>query len=182
MTTYFGKSCSFGLPRLPFVNCRQFMYLVISLLVLRARCGIWLYQFLIIAYLFTSHRLIIPKYDVHTSNSLQDIRQNHLTMKYRSQEPTFILRPNVGPYWLIIPKYDVHTTNSLQDIRQNHWTMKYRSVNLHSFWGQTLGHTDSKSQSTSNSLQDVRQNKWTMKYRSQWPMFIFRSPSGHTDS
>ena len=29
------------------------MYLIISLLVLRAGCGIWLYQFLIIAYLFT---------------------------------------------------------------------------------------------------------------------------------
>ena len=55
MTTYLGKSCSFGLPRVPFVNCRQFMYLVISLLVLRAGCGIWLYQFLIIAYLFTFH-------------------------------------------------------------------------------------------------------------------------------
>ena len=53
MTTYLGKSCSFGLPRVPFVNCRQFMYLVISLLVLGAGCGIWLYQFLIIAYLFT---------------------------------------------------------------------------------------------------------------------------------
>ena len=52
MTTYLGKSCSFGLPRVPFVNCRQFMYLVISLLVLRAGCGIWLYQFLIISYLF----------------------------------------------------------------------------------------------------------------------------------
>ena len=54
MTTYLGKSCSFGLPRVPFVNCGQFMYLVISLLVLRAGCGICLYQFLIIAYLFTS--------------------------------------------------------------------------------------------------------------------------------
>ena len=53
MTTYLGKRCSFGLPRVPFVNCRQFMYLVISLLVLRAGCGISLYQFLIIAYLFT---------------------------------------------------------------------------------------------------------------------------------
>ena len=53
MTTYLGKSCSFGLPRVPFVNCRQFMYLVIFLLVLRAGCWIWLYQFLIIAYLFT---------------------------------------------------------------------------------------------------------------------------------
>ena len=53
MTTYLGKSCSFGLLRVPFVNCRQFMYLVISLLVLRAGCGIWLYQFVIIAYHFT---------------------------------------------------------------------------------------------------------------------------------
>ena len=31
MTTYLEKSCSFGFPRVPFVNCRQFMYLVISL-------------------------------------------------------------------------------------------------------------------------------------------------------
>ena len=31
------------------------MYLVISLLFLRAGCGIWLYQFLIIAHLFTLH-------------------------------------------------------------------------------------------------------------------------------
>ena len=34
------KRCSFGLPRVPFVNCRRFMYLVISLLVYRAGCGI----------------------------------------------------------------------------------------------------------------------------------------------
>ena len=53
MTTCLGKSCPFGLPRVTFVNCCQFNYLVISLLVLRAGCGIWLYQFLIIAYLFT---------------------------------------------------------------------------------------------------------------------------------
>ena len=57
MTTYLGKSCSFGLPQVSFVNCRQFMYLVISLLVLRAGCGIWLYQFLIIAYLFTLQQM-----------------------------------------------------------------------------------------------------------------------------
>ena len=56
MTTYLGKSCSFCLPWVPFINCRQFMYLVISLLVLRAGYGIWLYQFLIIAYLFTLNR------------------------------------------------------------------------------------------------------------------------------
>ena len=30
MTTCLGKSCSFGLPRVPFVNCCQFMYSVFS--------------------------------------------------------------------------------------------------------------------------------------------------------
>ena len=58
MTTYLGKSCSFDLPRVPFVNCGQFMYLVISLLVLRTGCGIWLYQFLVIAYLFILHGMV----------------------------------------------------------------------------------------------------------------------------
>ena len=53
MTTCLGKSCSFGLPRVPFVNCCQFIYLVISFSVLRAGCGIWLYRFQNIAYLFT---------------------------------------------------------------------------------------------------------------------------------
>ena len=66
MTTYLGKSCSFCLPRVPFVNCRQFMYLVISLLVLRAGYGIWLYQFLIIAYLFTFY-LFGPRFDLYQS-------------------------------------------------------------------------------------------------------------------
>ena len=61
MTTYLGKSCSFCLPRVPFVNCRQFMYLVISLLVLRAGYGIWLYQFLIIAFfIFTLDHNELP--------------------------------------------------------------------------------------------------------------------------
>ena len=30
MTTCPGQSCLFGLPRMPFVNCCQFMYLVIT--------------------------------------------------------------------------------------------------------------------------------------------------------
>ena len=70
MTTCLGKSCSFCLPRVPFVNCRQFMYLVISLLVLRTGYGIWLYQFLIIAYLFTfskfyrRHFELVSKFNV----------------------------------------------------------------------------------------------------------------------
>ena len=73
------------------------------------------------------HCLIIWKYNNHASNSLGNIKQNHWTMKYRSHWPTFILRSNVGSYWLIIPNNNVNTSNSLQDIRQNHWTVKYRS-------------------------------------------------------
>ena len=89
-----------------------------------------------------SYWIIIPKYDVHTTNSLQDVSQNHWAIKYRSLWPTIILRSNVGSYWIKIPKYDVHTSNSLQDIRQNHWTVKYKSCwptfilrsNIGSYW------------------------------------------------
>ena len=78
-------------------------------------------------YLFSSQTSIIRQYNGHTSNSLQDMRQNHWTMKYRSQWPAFIFRSNAGSYRLIIRKHDVHISNSVQDIRQNHWTVKYRS-------------------------------------------------------
>ena len=69
MTTCLGKSCSFCLPRVPFVNCRQFMYLVISLLVLRAGYGIWLYQFLIIAYLFSFYLGWVSAFELRPSMS-----------------------------------------------------------------------------------------------------------------
>ena len=74
MTTYLGKSCSFGLPRVLFVNCRQFMYLVISLLVLRAGCWIWLYQFLVIAYLFT----LYTKWSEITDSTCRSVVIRHL--------------------------------------------------------------------------------------------------------
>ena len=83
MTTYLGKSCSFCLPRVPFGNCRQFMYLVISLLVLMAGYRIWLYQFLIIAYLFTllyqtlSHRVIFGRIKCHLSDNIESSSYIH---------------------------------------------------------------------------------------------------------
>ena len=79
MTTCLGKSCSFGLPRVPFVNCCQFMYLVIFLLVLRAGCGIWLYQFLTSAYPFTlDMKEEICSNLKHDINKLVDARNNEL--------------------------------------------------------------------------------------------------------
>ena len=68
--------------------------------------------------------LIIPKDDVHPSNSLQEIGQNHWTMKYRSNRPTFIMRSKVGSHCLIIPKYGVHPSDSLQDIRRKSLDVK----------------------------------------------------------
>ena len=56
--------------------------------------------------------LIITKYNVQTSNNLQNIRQNHWTMKYRSQWPINIFRSNVRSYWLIVPKYNNQLLNS----------------------------------------------------------------------
>ena len=104
----------------------------------------------------------------------QDITQNHWTMKYRSQLPTFIFRSNVVSYWLIIPNNDVHTSNSLQNIRQNHWTMKHGSQWSTLFWGQTNIRSywlkiPKYDVHISNSIQDIRQNHWTVKYRSCWP-------------
>ena len=109
-----------------------------------------------------SHWLIIPRYHVYTSNSLQAIRQSHWTMKYRSQWPTFILKSSIKSYWLIILRYHVYTSNSLQNIRQNHWTMKYRSQ-----WPTFILRSIIKSYwliitryyvNTSKSLKDIRQN------------------------
>ena len=73
MTTCLGKSCSFGLPIVPFVNCCHFMCLVISVLVLKAGCRIWLYQFQIIAYLFTSLLFLV----------LLNLQRKHISMAIR---------------------------------------------------------------------------------------------------
>ena len=71
MTTCLEKSYSFGLPHVLFVNCCQFMYLVISLLVLMAGYGIWLYQFLVIAYLFTFHYINTLKQNLGSTKTYE---------------------------------------------------------------------------------------------------------------
>ena len=117
-------------------------------------------------------------YAVHPSNNLEDIKQNHYTMKYRSCWLIFTLRSKFGSPCLIIWKYDTHASNSLGDIRQTIWTMKYRPhrptfilrSNVMSYWPLIPKYDVHKS----NSLQDIRQNHWAIKYRSQWPIFILR--------
>ena len=102
MTICLGKNCSFGLPRVPFVNCRQLMYLVISLLVLSTGCGIWLCQFLIIAYLFTfqweSLESIRSKIQLtlfyKVVNDLKDIPATKY-WSHRRQEPDLLTQRNI---------------------------------------------------------------------------------------
>ena len=129
MTTYLGKSCSFGLPRVPFVNCGQFMYLVISLLILRAGCGIWLYQFLIIAYLFTfcswtysikpqaCHNISVKKpefflkcpksaRDDHFSKMPDIARDVHYFFFFKKRKPSFCVRQPFFLFALDIAKHD----------------------------------------------------------------------------
>ena len=87
-----GEGCSFCLPRVPFVGCRRFVCLVVSLLVLRAGYGIWLYQFLIIAYLFTYFRLNIWWDVIYVqreqqgakNGALGDTRQNRSPVRFYS--------------------------------------------------------------------------------------------------
>ena len=58
MTTWLGKSSSFGLPRVPFVNRCEFMYLVTSHLFWGQDMGSDCIIFLIIAYLLTWETVI----------------------------------------------------------------------------------------------------------------------------
>ena len=84
------------------------------------------------------------KYDVHPSNNLEGIKQNHYTMKYMSLSCwlIFTMWSKFGSHCIIIWKYDTHASNNLGDIRQNHWTMKYRThrptfilrSNIRSYW------------------------------------------------
>ena len=111
MTTYLGKGCSFCLPRVPFVNCRQFMYLVISLLVLRAGYGIWLYQFLIIAYLFTFQS---------TTVSITQIRRHYIsTNTITNAFPSLVqnISKDIIPYTHLVTTFILYSETQSKDIK-----------------------------------------------------------------
>ena len=90
---------------------------------------------------FRTYWFRIYKYDVYTSNVLQDVRQNYWTMKFRSFWPTFILRSNQV---VLTHNQKVWCLYIKQDIRQNNWTMKYRSclLSLHDLQVNVMRLTD----------------------------------------
>ena len=57
------------------------MYLVIARLVLRAGCGIWLYQFMIIAYLFT---VLVHKDTVNSTIGCRPLSNRLMTVGLRA--------------------------------------------------------------------------------------------------
>ena len=120
-----------------------------------------------------------PKYNVSPSNSLQDMKQNCWTIKYRSLTYIYLVRSMYVSHWSIIP-----TMMFIHQIILKILSKITRPWNI--------GHVDfyllSRSKfgshcliiwkydtHASNSLGDIRQSQWTMKYRSQRPTFILRS-------
>ena len=69
-----------------------------------------------------------PTYDIHPSNTLEDIRQTLFTMKYVT-DPQIQVFYEVSLCTILIhyPKYNI-TTSKSQDIKLNHWTAKNRSL------------------------------------------------------
>ena len=61
-----------------------------------------------------------PKYNTSPSNSIQDIKQNHWTIKYRSLTYIYSMRSISCVTLIHYTNYDVHPSNNLEDIKQNH--------------------------------------------------------------
>ena len=121
-----------------------------------------------------------PKYmyNISPSNSLQDIKQNHWTIKYRSLTYIYLMRSIFVPDWSTLPIMMFIHQIILKILNKITIPWNIGHVDLYLFWGQGLGHTFSLTENTTHIHQivwDIRQNQWTMKYRSQWHTFILKS-------
>ena len=115
-------------------------------------------------------------YDICPSDSLQHIRQNHWTMKYRSL--TYIYSFSSMSHWISITSTTLihQIVFKIEDkitrpCYVGHWP-------THILCGKYLTHMDPIFHydiCPSYSLQDIRQNHWTMKYRSLTYMYSFSS-------
>ena len=82
------------------------------------------------------------KYDLHPSDSLQDLRQIHWTIKYRSLTHIGLIRPTFVSHWSIIP-YIIFLHQTVFKILSKitgprnigHWSTGI-------LWGQSLCQTD----------------------------------------
>ena len=126
--------------------------------------------------IFVSHWTSIQN-DIPESNSLQDIKQNHWTAKYRSRTYIYIVRSIFVSHWSIIPSMTFLHQIIFKILSKitDPWNIGQWSTYI--LWGQSLCHTDRLYQVRhfSTSLQDIKQNHWTMKYRSITYTYFMRS-------
>ena len=123
-----------------------------------------------------------PKYNITPSNSLQAMKQNCWTIKYRSLTYIYLIRSTYVSHWSIIPTMMFIYQIILKILSKIAWSWNISHVDLYLLWGQSLGHTVSLSENMTLMHQIVLEiweiNHWTMKYRSHRPTFILRSNGG----
>ena len=103
-----------------------------------------------------------PKYNISPSNSLQDMKQNHWTIKYRSLTYTYLMRPIFVSHWFIISTMMFIHQILLKILCNITISWNTGHVDLYLFWSQSLGQTVSLSEKNDthplNSLWNIRQN------------------------
>ena len=110
-----------------------------------------------------------PKYNIPPSNSLQNIKQNHWTTKYRSLTYIYFMRSIFVSHWSIIQSMTfIHQiVFKMQSKITGSWNIGHRPLYIYLVnLCVTLIHYIKYDLHPSNSLQDIRQNHWTMKYMS----------------
>ena len=82
------------------------------------------------------------KYDLHPSDSLQDLRQNHWTIKYRSLTHICLIRPTFVSYWSIIQNiiFLHQTVFKILSKITGPWNIGHWPTGI--LWGQSLRQTD----------------------------------------
>ena len=109
------------------VQLAAFMYLVISLLVLRAGYGIWLYQFLIIAYLFTLQIYRDKLCPLYLIMPVWNIWHVKMFLKW----PNIYVKYGLGGQWLMLHNtFTVFEWANLwgAEIITKRWIARYRTV------------------------------------------------------
>ena len=127
-----------------------------------------------------------PKYNVSPSNSLQDMKQNLWTIKYRSLTYIYLIRSMYVSHWSIVPIMMFSHQMILKILSKITRPWNIGHVDLYLLWGQSLGHTISLSENMTHmhhivlEIQDKVTGPWNI---GQTDLHLFWGQmSGHTDS
>ena len=96
-----------------------------------------------------------PKYNVSTSDSLQDMKQNCWTIKYWSLTYIYLVRSNYVSQWSIIATMMFIHQIILKILSKITRSWNIGHVDLYLLWGQSLGHTVSLSENMTLMHQKV---------------------------